>query len=464
MADPVALAAQRIAERAFDQGVRISGLGGEVARGFYYVGQCPGSPLHPQGCRAARLVADVRQRGGRAGAAHARVRGMGARRRQRGRCTRRCGAAATSGSARRMRSTSRHRMQRWAGATDIGGGRSAPRDQPDARPGFLEHRRAADAAGQGAVRGSSRALQMELDPELGPTSAGRPPRPRPRTRTRRGGEPALDAMTTGKRLARKAMQRVRRGNRPPAGGTVLAAKVVEHWRDEPGLLEPLATLDFLSESGSAACSTGRVEPRPSSVAFLTNLVGGDHSSSDLIADAAAFESRRRAPSCASRRCGHRCVRAACSRAAAPIRRGARDPRRGCGSRPRSPAASCAGRVRLQPDRAGVVDVRARSAASADDERQAECHRLQADVSAGLPVAREDEDVGASRRTRRLRRGAPSPWNVTRDVERRARSRAASQASRSLPSPTTSRVTSRSRVRSSARMMSRSPFVRTIRPT
>ena len=39
MADPVALAAQRIAERAFDQGVRISGLGGEIARGFYYVGK-----------------------------------------------------------------------------------------------------------------------------------------------------------------------------------------------------------------------------------------------------------------------------------------------------------------------------------------------------------------------------------------------------------------------------------------
>lgn len=38
MADPIALAALTLAERHFDQGHRISGLGGEVARGFYYVG------------------------------------------------------------------------------------------------------------------------------------------------------------------------------------------------------------------------------------------------------------------------------------------------------------------------------------------------------------------------------------------------------------------------------------------
>ena len=44
MADPVALAAQRVAERAFEQGVRISGLGGEIARGFYYVGQVRDRP------------------------------------------------------------------------------------------------------------------------------------------------------------------------------------------------------------------------------------------------------------------------------------------------------------------------------------------------------------------------------------------------------------------------------------
>ena len=57
MSDPVALAAQRIAERAFDQGVRISGLGGEIARGFYYVGKVQGPRLHPRGCRAACFLA-----------------------------------------------------------------------------------------------------------------------------------------------------------------------------------------------------------------------------------------------------------------------------------------------------------------------------------------------------------------------------------------------------------------------
>ena len=39
MASPIALAPLLLAEAAIDQGYRLSGLGGEVARGFYYSGQ-----------------------------------------------------------------------------------------------------------------------------------------------------------------------------------------------------------------------------------------------------------------------------------------------------------------------------------------------------------------------------------------------------------------------------------------
>ena len=55
MADPLALAALALVERSFDQGHRISGLGGEVARGFYYVGNPRRTAVTRR--RVARLAA-----------------------------------------------------------------------------------------------------------------------------------------------------------------------------------------------------------------------------------------------------------------------------------------------------------------------------------------------------------------------------------------------------------------------
>jgi len=43
--------------------------------------------------------------------------------------------------------------------------------------------------------------------------------------------------------------------------------------------------------------------------------------------------------------------------------------------------------------AGVVDDSGRTSAIADHHRQAVAHRLEGDVAARLPEAREDEDVG-----------------------------------------------------------------------
>ena len=82
----------------------------------------------------------------------------------------------------------------------------------------------------------------------------------------------LNTLSTGKRLARKALQRLRRGNRAPAGGTILSAKVVEHWRSHPGTVAALAELSFVSQDWVSGMLEGRITPRPSSVAFVTNLV------------------------------------------------------------------------------------------------------------------------------------------------------------------------------------------------
>ena len=79
-------------------------------------------------------------------------------------------------------------------------------------------------------------------------------------------------LSTGRRFARKALQRLRRGNRPPAGGTILAAKVVEHWRSHPSTLGAVASLPFVREQWVDAVLGGSVDPRPSSVGFLTNLI------------------------------------------------------------------------------------------------------------------------------------------------------------------------------------------------
>ena len=54
MADPLAHAALAMAEARAQPGVRISGLGGEVARGFYYFGRPRTTPVTRQ--RVERLA------------------------------------------------------------------------------------------------------------------------------------------------------------------------------------------------------------------------------------------------------------------------------------------------------------------------------------------------------------------------------------------------------------------------
>ena len=73
-------------------------------------------------------------------------------------------------------------------------------------------------------------------------------------------------------MTRKVGQRIRHGNLPPAGGSLLAAKVVEHWRTHPELLSAVDVTAFIRKDWIDEALDGRVVPRPSSVAFLTNLI------------------------------------------------------------------------------------------------------------------------------------------------------------------------------------------------
>ncbi|WP_375386207.1 hypothetical protein [uncultured Microbacterium sp.] len=269
MSDPVALAAQRIAERAFDQGVRISGLGGEIARGFYYVGRVADrSYTRADAARLASwrmFVNDAVEPGllREEFGAWARERAIDE-----------VHAALLAGGPEWFRATDelylRHRMQRWAGATDGAVANDRVVINPMLDHGFLAlaaRLRPRDKVGSRFLA----ELQMELDPELGRVPLDGRPAPAAYAHPS-AWQPLTQAIGTGQRVARKALQRVRRGNRPPAGGEVMAAKVVEHWRAEPRIVAELASVPFVREEWVTGMLSGQINPRPSSVAFVTNLL------------------------------------------------------------------------------------------------------------------------------------------------------------------------------------------------
>ncbi|WP_405218115.1 asparagine synthase-related protein [Agrococcus sp. Ld7] len=269
MSDPVAFAALAVAERSFEQGVRISGLGGEVARGFYYVGRVRDRTYTAaDASRLARWRMFVNE---------AVEPGLLARDFAKWaleEAEQEVLRALLDGGPEWFRATDalylRHRMQRWAGATDTAVGAERIVINPMLDPAFLDIAAGLTPQEKAGSRFLA-ALQMELDPELGrrPLDGRSAPaayaHPAP-------WQPVVQVAGTGRRLAQKALQRVRRGNRSPAGGAVLAGKVVDHWRARPELLDPLAALPFLEQDWLERVLRGDHDPKPSAVGFLTALV------------------------------------------------------------------------------------------------------------------------------------------------------------------------------------------------
>ncbi len=269
MSDPVALAALGVAERGFTQGMRISGLGGEVARGFYYVGRVRDRPYTRadaeqlaawrmfvnEAVDPGLLTTDFSQWAREA--ANAEVY-----------------ASLRRGGDEWYRATDalylRDRMQRWAGATDTAVGYQRVVVNPMLEPDFLDISARLTPQDKAHSRFLA-ALQLELDPELGQLPLEGRPSPAAYAHPSPW-DPVTQTLHTGRRLARKAVQRARRGNRPPAGGDLLAQKVVQWWRQEPHTLDPLSATDFVSEKWLDDMLAGGIEPRPSSVGFLTNLI------------------------------------------------------------------------------------------------------------------------------------------------------------------------------------------------
>lgn len=269
MSDPIALASQRVAEQAFDQGVRISGLGGEIARGFYYLGRVRDraySRTDAERLASWRMFVNE--------AVEPDLLAPDFATWARDEATTEVHRALTAGGEEWFRASDelyvRHRMQRWAGATDTAVSDRRVVINPMLDPGFLDIARRLSPQDKAGSRFLAR-LQMELDPELGRRPLDRRPAPAVYASPPRW-QPALDAASLARRAARKGLQKVRRGTRPPAGGLVMTQKVVEFWRANPETLDPIAELDFVNDAWVEDILAGRIDPRPSSVAFVTNLV------------------------------------------------------------------------------------------------------------------------------------------------------------------------------------------------
>lgn len=265
-ADPLARAALDVAEAQAERGPRISGLGGEVARGFYYLGSDG-----PVTARRAHRLARWRMYANEAadpaaldpefdawagdlavGEVHRTLQGYGEP-----------WLAATD------RLYLRERMQRWAGATETAVCQRTAVANPMLDDRFVA---AVTALAPGDKRGGRflGRLSVALDPGLASLPLDGRPAPR---RYAEGGLPAAAARAraTGAAARRKAVQRVRGARRPPAGGAVLGGLVAAYWRRRPELLDPLRGAGVLRAEWLDRVLDGALVPDPASTALVTNL-------------------------------------------------------------------------------------------------------------------------------------------------------------------------------------------------
>ena len=268
MADPIAFAALSWAEARFDQGPRLSGLGGEVARGFYYLGSTRTVPVTRS--RAARLAAwrMFANESAEAAALDPEFTDWA-----REFADDEVYAALSRSGSDWLPATDelylRHRMQRWAGVTDTAVCFDREVVNPMLDDRFLDTVNALRPRHKHGGLFLSR-LQVELDPDLAALPLDG--RPAPRVYASRSlGNSARLASVTARKFARKARQRITRSHRPPAGGSVLAAKVVEHWRANPSELSAVKEAGVVNEAWLEEMIRSRLMPEPSTVALLVNL-------------------------------------------------------------------------------------------------------------------------------------------------------------------------------------------------
>ncbi|GIF05174.1 asparagine synthetase B family protein [Actinoplanes siamensis] len=269
MASPLALAPLLRAEAELEQGHRLSGLGGETCRGFYYFGQPSGAVTGPG---LIEKLATWRLYANEAVSPEALAPQFAASARS---LALELITESFEGYPSEWLAATDHfylyqRMQRWSGAH----GSVAAANRHFINPMFdrrfvqLAHAVRPEEKRNGLLTGR---LITLLDPALAavPLDSGLIPD--------RMGKPGLAARTAGYRVtarkaARKIRQRLRGQGRPQLGATEMAGLVVAHWRAEPLVTAPLRDTGLVRGSWLDDVLAGRATPSPATVAFLVNLL------------------------------------------------------------------------------------------------------------------------------------------------------------------------------------------------
>ena len=244
----MALAPLLLVEAHLEQGDRLSGLGGEVARGFYYAGQPTDAQTSPQ---LVERLAQWRIFANEAVEADALDATFLAEARERTLST----LAALFEPGDWLRATDAfyldHRMHRWAAVhgTVAAVRRRAVNPMFDRR--FIELALAVAPADKKDSMLLGR-LMTTLDPELAdiPIDSGLIPS---RLGTRDLSTRIAIATVTARRVMSKVGQKVTQGRRPQLGATEAAHLVLAHWRASPASCgAAVSTCRCSTASGSRA--------------------------------------------------------------------------------------------------------------------------------------------------------------------------------------------------------------------
>jgi asparagine synthase (glutamine-hydrolysing) len=266
-ASPMALAPLLLVEDRLKQGHRLSGLGGEVARGFYYAGQPAGAQTSS---RLVEKLSNWRIFANEAVEVAALDSTFVAEAHERTVTT----LAGVFEPGEWLRATDAfylyQRMHRWGGAhgTVAAVRRQAVNPMLDRR--FIELALAVAPADKSDSLLLGR-LMSRLDPELAmiPLDSGLVPA---RLGTRDIATRLAIASVTARRAASKVGQKLARGRRPQLGAPEVARLVLAHWRADPSACRALYDLSMLDRRWLESLVAGDHSAAPTTVAFLVNLL------------------------------------------------------------------------------------------------------------------------------------------------------------------------------------------------
>ena len=266
-ASPLALAPLLLVEDQLEQGHRLSGLGGEVARGFYYAGQPKGGVTSErlverlarwrlfsnESVEPAALDADFLREA-------------------------RIGTLETLSGLFEpgdwLRATDEfylyHRMHRWAGVhgTVAAVRRHYVNPMFDRRFVELALAVAPDDKRDSLLLGR---LMRHLDPDLAriPLDTGLVPA---RLGTRALSTTIANRTLTARKAARKVRQRLSRSRRPQLGAAHMSDLVLTHWRATPDVCGPLYEMPWLNAAWLDGLIAGQHAAEPTTMAFLINVL------------------------------------------------------------------------------------------------------------------------------------------------------------------------------------------------